>query len=123
MSYRFEYCLDGRPADNCCEGDPKMKLPKLSLTHWILLGFTLGVLAGLIFGDLCSVLAPIGNAFIKIWQITILPSVVISLIVGVGSLKKDDAQKIATKEPMVLALFWAIGIVAFFSLKLAFPKY
>ena len=100
----------------------KTKLPKLSLTHWILLGFTLGVLAGLIFGDLCSVLAPIGNAFIKIWQITILPSVVISLIVGVGSLKKDDAKKIATKAGMVLALFWAIGIGAFFSLQLAFPN-
>ena len=57
----------------------------------------------------------------KIWQITILPSVVISLIVGVGSLDKDDAKKIATKAGLVLALFWAIGIGAFFSLQLAFP--
>ena len=99
-----------------------MKLPRLSLTHWILLCFIFGVLAGLVFGDLCSVLAPIGNAFIKIWQITILPSVVISLIVGIGSLKKDDAKKIATKAGLVLALFWAIGIGAFFSLQLAFPN-
>ncbi|NTV27928.1 MAG: cation:dicarboxylase symporter family transporter, partial [Methanothrix sp.] len=96
-------------------------MPRLSLTHWILVGFILGVLAGVVFGDLCSVLKPIGNAFIKIWQITILPSVVISLIVGVGSLKKDDAKKIATKAGLVLALFWAIGIGAFFSLQLAFP--
>ncbi|MHB8118462.1 MAG: cation:dicarboxylate symporter family transporter [Methanothrix sp.] len=99
-----------------------MRLPKLSLIHWILLGFFLGILVGQFFGDLCSILAPISDAFIKIWQITILPSVVISLIVGIGNLDREDAGNIATKGALVLVIFWAIGIGMFFTLQLAFPN-
>jgi proton glutamate symport protein len=93
----------------------------LSLTLWIVLGFVFGILLGLILGDLCSVLAPISEIFIKIWQITILPSVVLSLIVGIGSLKKDAAKNIAAKAGQVLLLFWLVGIWAYFSMQLAFP--
>ncbi|ACL17411.1 cation:dicarboxylate symporter family transporter [Methanosphaerula palustris] len=98
-----------------------MRLRSLNLTIWILLGFILGALAGLFFGDLCSVLKPFSDAFIKIWQITILPSVVLSLIVGIGSLKRDSARAIAVKAGLVLLLFWAIGVGIFFSFQWAFP--
>jgi Na+/H+-dicarboxylate symporter/ABC-type amino acid transport substrate-binding protein len=98
-----------------------MRLRSLNLTIWILLGFILGALTGLFFGDLCSVLKPISDAFIKIWQITILPSVVLSLIVGIGSLKRDTARAIAVKAGLVLLLFWAIGVGIFFSFQWAFP--
>jgi len=98
-----------------------MRLRSLNLTTWIMLGFVLGVLTGLIFGDLCSVLKPFSEAFIKIWQITILPSVVLSLIVGIGSLKRDSARAIAVKAGLVLLLFWTIGVGIFFSFQLAFP--
>lgn len=40
-----------------------------------------------IFGDLCSTLEPVASAFINVWQITIVPSVVISLLLGIGGLK------------------------------------
>ena len=98
-----------------------MRLPRLSLTAWIVLGLVLGVLAGLIFGELTSVLAPLADAFIKVWQITILPSVAVSLIVGIGSLKRDSARAIAVKAGLVLLLFWVIGTLALFSFQLAFP--
>ncbi len=67
-------------------------------------------------------MAPISDAFIKIWQITILPSVVISLIVGFGNLDREDAGNIAKKGALVLVIFWIIGIGMFFSLQLAFPN-
>jgi len=92
------------------------------LTLWILLGFIFGILTGLVFGDLCSILAPIGEIFIKIWQITILPSVALSLIAGIASLKRDDAEHIAAKAGLVLLLFWSIGIGMYFSMQMAFPS-
>jgi proton glutamate symport protein len=98
-----------------------MKLPRLNLTTWILLGFIFGIITGLFFGDLCSVMKPAGEAFIKIWQITILPSVALSLIVGIGSLKRDTAKAIALKAGLILLLFWAICVVGYFSFQLAFP--
>jgi Na+/H+-dicarboxylate symporter len=98
-----------------------MRLPHLSLTSWILVGFILGILTGLVFGSLCSVLKPFSEAFIKIWQITILPSVALSLIVGIGGLKRDTAKAIALKAFLLLLLFWAICVVGYFSFQLAFP--
>ena len=98
-----------------------MRLPRMNLTTWILLGFILGIITGLVFGDLCSVMKPLSEAFIKIWQITILPSVALSLIVGIGSLKRDTAKAIALKAGLILLLFWAICVIGYFSFQLAFP--
>jgi len=98
-----------------------MRLPRLNLTAWILLGFIFGIIAGLFFGDLCSNLKPLGEAFIKTWQITILPSVALSLIVGIGSLRRDTAKAIALKACLILLLFWVIAVVGYFSFQLAFP--
>jgi Na+/H+-dicarboxylate symporter len=98
-----------------------MQLPRLNLTSWILVGFILGILTGLVFGSLCSVLKPFSEAFIKIWQITILPSVALSLIVGIGGLKRDTAKAIALKAFLLLLLFWAICVIGYFSFQLAFP--
>jgi len=98
-----------------------MHLPRLNLTSWILVCFILGILTGLVFGDLCSVLKPFGETFVKIWQITILPSVALSLIVGIGSLKRDTAKAIALKAFLLLLLFWVICVVGYFSFQMAFP--
>ena len=98
-----------------------MRLPHLNLTSWILVGFLLGIATGLFFGDLVSVMAPLSDAFIKAWQITILPSVALSLIVGIGSLKRDTAKAIALKAFLILLLFWAICVIGYFSFQLAFP--
>jgi len=98
-----------------------MRWPRLNLTSWILVGFILGILAGIFFGDLVSVMKPASEAFIKIWQITILPSVALSLIVGIGSLKRDTAKQIAVKACLIILLFWVIGVVGYFSFQLAFP--
>ena len=98
-----------------------MRLPRLNLTLWILLGFVLGIVTGIVFGSLCSSMKPVSEAFIKIWQITILPSVALSLIVGIGSLKRDTAKAIAIKAFLIILLFWVIGVVGYFSFQLAFP--
>jgi len=98
-----------------------MQLPRLNLTSWILVCFILGILSGLVFGSLCSVMKPFGETFVKIWQITILPSVALSLIVGIGGLKRDTAKAIALKAFLLLLLFWVICVVGYFSFQLAFP--
>jgi Na+/H+-dicarboxylate symporter len=92
-----------------------MKLPRMGLSHWVLLALILGILTGLFFGYYTAVLAPIGDAFIKIWQITVLPLVVVSLISGTGSLKAGQAKNIALKTGLVLLMFLAVGTAVFFA--------
>jgi len=98
-----------------------MRRPRLTLTTGILLCILLGIATGLVFGDLCLVMKPLDEAFIKIWQITILPSIALSLVVGIGSLKRDTVRAVALKACLVLLLIWVIGIVGYFSFQLAFP--
>ncbi|MDH3803815.1 MAG: cation:dicarboxylase symporter family transporter, partial [Deltaproteobacteria bacterium] len=46
---------------------------RLSLSGSILLGFVLGILCGLFFGEYCAGLKIFGDAFIKLLQMSILP--------------------------------------------------
>jgi Na+/H+-dicarboxylate symporter len=54
-------------------------------------------------------------------QITVLPTIVVSIISGMGGLKKTDARNVLLKGGSVLFMLWSLGIAAFFSMKLAFP--
>lgn len=94
---------------------------RLSLSKTILLGLVLGVLCGIFFGEHCKGLAVIGHAFIKLLQMTILPYIVLSLIVGIGSLSYDTAKLLAGKAGLLLLLFWGIGLAVIFVMSLSFP--
>jgi Na+/H+-dicarboxylate symporter/ABC-type amino acid transport substrate-binding protein len=97
------------------------RLTKISLSTYILLGLILGVVAGLFFGQIVRPLDFIGKAFIKLLQMAVLPYIVVSLIHGLGSLSRSDAQLIATKGYKLLLLLWAVGLLVIFVFPLAFP--
>ena len=66
-----------------------------SLSTQILIGLTLGMLTGLFFGEKASALAIVGRAYIGLIQMSILPYMVVSLMLGIGSLSYDRAGKLA----------------------------
>ena len=82
------------------------KKRKLSLSTRILIGMGLGFGVGIFFGEYCSFLQIIGNAFIKLLQITILPYITVSMILGIGGLTADQAKLMAQKAGILLLLFW-----------------
>jgi Na+/H+-dicarboxylate symporter len=93
-----------------------------SLSTYILLGLLLGVLVGLFFGEYSARLQIIGDAFIKLLQMSILPYIVVSLITGIGSLSFVQAKSLARKAGVLLLLFWAVGFFMILVLPLAFPE-
>jgi len=96
---------------------------KLSLSAQIMIGIALGLAAGIFFGEYCSFLAVIGTAFIKLLQMTILPYITVSLILGIGGLTLQQARLLARKAGLLLLLFWAIAFVMVLLLPLSFPKW
>ena len=70
---------------------------RFSLTTNIVTGVCLGVIAGLFLGEYCALLQIIGNAFIKLLQMAILPYIVVSIITGIGSLTYAQAKSLARK--------------------------
>jgi len=95
---------------------------RLSLSGSILLGFMLGILCGLFFGEYCAGLKIFGDAFIKLLQMSILPYIVISLIVGIGRLSYQEAKVLAIKAGSLLLVFWGIALAVIFLMPLAFPS-
>ena len=93
----------------------------MSLSTKILIGMGLGILVGIFFGEEVAFLKVVGDAFVQLLQMAILPFVTLSLIVGLGQLNHQEALSLAKKAGMVLLVLWAIGIGMVALIPLAFP--
>lgn len=64
---------------------------KLKLTHWIFIGILLGILAGWLIGDPVKVVSdPLGEIFLRLLKMVIVPLIVASItfgVLGVGDSK------------------------------------
>ncbi len=79
--------------------------------RWIAFGLLAGILSGLLFGEYCGLLAPIGNAYVGLLQMTVLPYLTISLIAKTGRLSMPQAKRLGVAALAVLLLLWMMGIV------------
>ena len=95
---------------------------KMGLTSWIVVGLISGIITGLFFGDMCSSLKIVGVIFIQLLQMTILPYIITSLIVGIGGLSYDEAKRLALRGGALLFLFWSAILFVVFLMPLVFPE-
>ena len=58
----------------------------MSLGTRILIGLLLGAGTGIFFGDLCRNLEIVGDVFVGLLQMTVLPYIVFSIIANLGRL-------------------------------------
>lgn len=95
----------------------------MSLSTKVLLGLTLGIAVGVFFGESADVLKIVGDAFIQLLQMTVLPYILVALIAGLGRLEFREARRIALRGGAVLLLFWAVTLVVVALFPLAFPDF
>jgi Na+/H+-dicarboxylate symporter/ABC-type amino acid transport substrate-binding protein len=86
-----------------------------------MLGLAFGIAVGLFFGESMGVLKVVGDVFVRLLQMTVLPYVIVSLIAGLGRLKYEDAKRLGAWGGGLLIVLWtmAFGMVAV--MPLAFP--
>jgi Na+/H+-dicarboxylate symporter/ABC-type amino acid transport substrate-binding protein len=94
----------------------------ISLSTQILIGLSFGLLVGLFLGDKASALAIAGKAYIGLIQMSILPYMVVSLMLGIGSLSYEKAAKLAITGGIVLVASWFLAFTIVFLIPLAFPS-
>src|SRR5262245_34589316 len=87
----------------------------------ILSGLVLGVLAGLLFGELVQPLDFVADAFIRLLQMAVLPYIVASLTAAVGRLAPGEARFLARAGGGLLVLLWAVVMAVVLVMPLAFP--
>lgn len=102
-------------------GEVTQKHFKPGLTTWILTSLFLGILCGLFFGDLCAPLKSIGEVFIGLLQMTVLPYITLSLILNLGRISLKQTRNMALTVIVLLIILWCIGLFSVCLMSLAFP--
>jgi Na+/H+-dicarboxylate symporter/ABC-type amino acid transport substrate-binding protein len=92
------------------------------LVWWTLASVALGVGCGLFLGDYCAPLKVVGDVFVGLLQMTVLPYVAVSLVAGIGKLDLQKAKRLAGTGVAILGLLWGAGIVTILLLILSFPE-
>ena len=85
------------------QGPPKRRM---GIAGQILIGLVAGIVCGIFFGEVCAPLQILGNAFVGLLQMTVLPFIVLSLIAGIGKLTASQSRLLLGKVALImLALF------------------
>jgi Na+/H+-dicarboxylate symporter len=95
----------------------------MSLAAQVLIGLGAGIVAGVFFGELIAPIGMIGQAFILLLQMTVLPYVAVSLVAGLGSLTVREALGLARRAGGFLLLLWGIALAGVLLFPLALPDW
>ncbi len=103
--------------------DQKAKSPRkrLSLASMTVIGLIAGITCGLFFGEDAARLKILGDIYVRLLQMTVLPYIIFSLIGNLGKLNVEQAKLLAKRAGIVLLMLWGIGIVMIVTLPLALP--
>src|SRR5262245_1115624 len=93
----------------------------LTFTAKILVGLALGVAVGLAFGEQVGPLRIAADGFVRLLQMTVLPYVTVSLIVGIGSLDPRTVRRLFLRVGALTLLLWSFALAAVFLMPLVFP--
>ncbi len=80
-----------------------------------------GIAAGLFFGEGVALLHPVGDAYIRLVQMTVLPYLMLTLIVGLGELQPAQARRLAAKGGLLLLAIIGLSLAVIGPMALAFP--
>lgn len=109
------------PAKRASGGKRRRRTP--GLASQVLLGLGLGVLAGVVFGEWMRHLQIVGDIFIGLLQMTVLPYIVVSLIASLGRLTYREVRLLATKGGAFILLFWVLAVLVVLGMVLGFPSW
>ncbi|MDJ0678414.1 MAG: cation:dicarboxylase symporter family transporter [Xenococcaceae cyanobacterium MO_167.B52] len=98
---------------------PKQK--SLGLAELTLSGLLAGIACGLFFGEEAARLKILGDIYIRLLQMTVLPYIIFSLIGNIGQLNVEQGKLLAKRAGTVLLILWGIGIVMIVTMPLALP--
>lgn len=94
----------------------------MSLSSGIFAGLFLGIATGLFFGEAAGFLEPVGDAFIQLLKMAVLPYIMVSLMSGLGRLSYSVAGTLFLRVGGILLLIWAVTFAILAAVPLTFPE-
>jgi Na+/H+-dicarboxylate symporter/ABC-type amino acid transport substrate-binding protein len=94
----------------------------LNLASWVLVGGAAGIAAGVLFGDACAMLRPIGFAYVGLLEAAVYPYLICSLLHGLGSLQPAKAWRLFKCGWPFYVATWGVTFAALIALAQAIPR-
>ncbi len=88
----------------------------------VLAAVVLGVFTGIFLGPLANVFKPIGDAFVMLLQMVVLPYICFSIIHGLGSINRSTALILLKKGWHIWVLLWGAMFLTIYLFYLLIPK-
>ena len=80
-----------------------------SLPRQALIALTAGIACGVFFGEGAGRIRFVGDIYIRLLQMMVLPYIILSLIGGVGRLNAEQARKLIRYGILVLMSLWLVA--------------
>jgi len=94
----------------------------LHFTFYIIGSLFLGIVMGLLFGESAGPLQLLGDIYIGLLQMTVLPYIVFSLIANIGRLSYFEASLLTRQGLLVLLALWLIGGFSVWAMSFTLPN-
>lgn len=93
-----------------------------SLGTRILIGLVVGIATGLFVGEYAAALKVVGDIFVGLLQMTVLPYIIVSLTASVGRLSVSRGQTLLTQAGIVWLGLFIVGACTLVAMSQAFPS-
>jgi len=98
-------------------------MKKIPLSLLIISAMFIGLYLGSVISINYAIIDSIAGAFVKALQMTVLPYIALSLMVGIGGLSPTKAQQTMKKSFVIIFLMMALVLFFIFIAPLAFPDW
>ncbi len=96
---------------------------KRSFGTKVLYGVLAGIAVGVFFGEYAAPLGVVGDIYVGLLQMTVLPYVTISLITKIGGLGSGEAKRLGGQAGLVMIALWALSLLVVFVMPLSLPDW
>jgi len=100
-----------------------LKLSKIPLSTRIIIAMAIGLVIGSLSVPLYSMVNHLANAFVMLLQMTALPYISLSLMVGIGGLSASKAKSALKSTVLLILLLMAIMLCFILMAPLSFPNW
>jgi len=114
----------GDSVDKAPAGEPSARPgSRPSLSAQVFIALALGIIAGLFFGELITPVKVVGDIFIGLLQMTVLPYILVSLIAGIGRLSYPEMRLLAVQGGRFVLLFWFVALAVTVGFTITLPNW
>jgi len=96
---------------------------RLSPFQRVIIALLAGIIGGIVVGEPAGNLEILGNAYIRLLQMTVLPYVLVSVVGGLGRLDSEMAASIGLKAVQVILVVWLAVMLSLLMLPIAYPNW